>query len=599
MKPHFSLKQILLFFFLLMIALRALVDPIDILSWDVFGYYLYLPAQFIYSDLGLTDPSWLERLGEMYQPSSTWYQLVDLPSGQRVIKYSMGLSILLAPFFFLAHFLAEPLGFPADGMSMPYQYLLCFGGLLYAMVGLVFFTKVLRHFFKPLLTFIVLVLIFFGSNYFHLTLFDGTLLSHNFLFTLYAIILYLSLRWYQEPKYGLAVALGLCIGLATLIRPTEIICGLIPLLWPEKDSSHYWKDKIQGIKNRWPQFLVMGVCAFLAFFPQMVYWKAITGSWLFYSYTNPGEGLDFWNPHWIEFLFSFRKGWLVYTPIMIFALIGFYFLYLKNKTVALLLAIIIVLDIYISSCWTTWWYAGGSFSSRTIVPKYVLLAIPLGFFIEWIQRQRLRWIAIALGLFFITLNLFQSWQFQQGILSRERMTLPYYLAIFGRTEVSKSDKKLLLVERSTSTYQSFNNPEDYQSRILFKEAFNPPKYPEGVFELNKDKRFSPGIDISFQELTSTDHAWVVGEVDIFIPENYEGKLPLLIATFQHKEKNYKYRSFSLSPKAIKKGAWNSLSFSYLSPEVRSKKDRLKLYIWHQGNERVLVDNFKIRAYEPH
>ena len=34
------------------------------------------------------------------------------------------------------------------------------------------------------------------------------------------------------------------------------------------------------------------------------------------------------------------------------------------------------------SSWTNWWYAGGSFSARAIVPSFVLLAIPLGFLLR-------------------------------------------------------------------------------------------------------------------------------------------------------------------------------------------------------------------------
>ena len=74
-----------------------------VISWDVFGYYLYLPAAFIKHDLALEKFSWVLEIQKHYEPSDTLYQLFNTPhDGQNtwVIKYSMGAAILFAPFFF-------------------------------------------------------------------------------------------------------------------------------------------------------------------------------------------------------------------------------------------------------------------------------------------------------------------------------------------------------------------------------------------------------------------------------------------------------------------------------------------------------------------
>ena len=60
----------------------------------------------------------------------------------------------------------------------------------------------------------------------------------------------------------------------------------------------------------------------LPLIPQMVYWKLHTGNLLFYTY---GEEKFFWNdPKVLEGLFSFRKGWLVYSPLMLLSLTGIF-----------------------------------------------------------------------------------------------------------------------------------------------------------------------------------------------------------------------------------------------------------------------------------
>lgn len=567
------------------------------LSWDVFGYYLYLPANFIYSDLSLTNQEWLTNLIDTYEPSSTLYQLVDIENGNRAIKYTMGLSILYAPFFFLAHFIAESLGYQADGLSLPYQYSVTIGGLIYAMIGLFYFSKILLHFFNQHIASIILIIIFFGTNYFHLTIYDGTLLSHNFLFTFYAILIYYTIQWYSDKKIKNAIIIGLSIGLIILIRPTEAICVLIPLLWFNQ-KENYFTNKLLLLRTYFPHLLIIIFCAFLVLLPQMFYWKDITGRWLFYSYTNAGEGIDFLSPYTIDFLFSFRKGWFLYTPIIVFSFIGLYYLYKKNKPVFYTISLFVILDIYICSSWTTWWYAGGSFSSRTLVPAYVLLAIPLGFLIENIKLTFSKVVFGSLGLLLIMLNLFQSWQFENGILSKERMTMEYYFAIFGKTKVSQEDKKLLLVNRSTEAFEEFNNKDDYQYRLLYQNLFDEKLNEQKAFILDEKNSFSPGLDIKFKDLTDFDHAWIKGTVKVFIPDNYDDSLPLLIVVFHHKNKPYKYRSYEVKKTDINYNVWNEIEFFYLTPEVRSKEDNLKVYIWHRGKQKVLMDDLIIYLYEP-
>jgi len=602
MRYNYSIKHLLFLLCCILVVLRFLMNPINMLTWDVFGYYLYLPSYFNYSDLTLSNHEWLTDIVDKYKTTSTLYQIYMVEAGKWVIKYTMGLSILYAPFYFIANAIAEPLGYPADGFSLPYQYSITIGGLIYAIIGLFYFSKVLLHFFSRNVASIVLILVFFGTNYFQLTIYDGTLLSHNFLFAFYAILIYYTIKWYDDKKIKYAVFIGLTVGMITIIRPTEAICILIPLLWSPK-MDNYFTSKLQLLKSNFVQIMILFFCAFIVVIPQLLYWKEITGSYFYYSYTNPGEGFDFLAPHTYNFLFSFRKGWFIYTPIMIFAFVGMYSLYKKNRGLFYAILIFIILDIYISSSWTTWWYAGGSFSSRSLVPAYVLLAIPLGFFVEKIKLSStyIKIVVGFIGLFLITLNLFQTWQFENNILSKERMTIDYYFAIFGKIQVEEKDKKLLLVDRSTETFQEFNNKEDYQSELVYENHFDEnidtASNNTGVFILDKDNKFSPGIDIKYKDLTRYDHAWIKISTKVFIPEGYDEETPLLVATFNYKNQPYKYRAYGIEKDDIKYNDWNHISFDYLTPEIRTDEDNLKVYLWHRGDRQILVDYLTIYIYQ--
>ena len=77
------------------------------------------------------------------------------------------------------------------------------------------------------------------------------------------------------------------------------------------------------------QLFIIIFFAFLVWIPQLLYWKTVTGNYLFYSYAD--EGFFFLNPQILKGLFSYRNGWLIYSPVMFFALLGIPFLYRYAK----------------------------------------------------------------------------------------------------------------------------------------------------------------------------------------------------------------------------------------------------------------------------
>lgn len=600
MKDRFSQKYLLIFLCLLLLVLRFLNFNPNIISWDVFGYYLYLPAKFIYNDLKLVDQQWLQDIIENYNSTGTLYQAARLDNGNWVIKYWMGLAVLVSPFFFPANIISLLSGFPADGFSLPYQYLMTAGGLIYAFAGLYFFMKILLHFFDRTTACIVLLLIFFGTNYLHLTAIDGTLLTHNFLFTLYGILTFYTIKWYDNQRIKYALIIGISMGLIALTRPSELVCFLIPLLWYNKDQN-YISGKLALFKSKFFHLLIALFAAFVVLLPQLLYWKSVTGQYLFYSYTNPGEGLDLLSPHTFNFLFSFRKGWFIYTPLMIFAVIGFYHLYKNRFSIFIPVLLFFLFDLYLISSYTNWWYAGGSFSSRSLVPAYVLLAIPLGFFISEVKTYKLipRLILIITALFLVSLNLFQSWQFNKGIITKQTMTRDYYFAVFGKTSIPENAKSLLLVSRPEVEIEEFTDRELYISKPLYENDFE--EYSDsvtainGAFILDESNIYSPGPDIKFKDITSKDHAWLTISARIYVPEGSD--FPLLVASFHYKGRSYKYRTRSVTGDELKFNEWTEITMDYITPEVRTNNDNLKVYLWQQGRGKVLIDNLYIYSWE--
>ncbi len=580
------------------VVIRLTDAPVKMLTWDVFGYYLYLPAHFIYDDTALINHQWLDDIIQKYQPSPTLYQLVDLDNGSRLIKYSSGMAVLYSPFFFLAHWIAPLMGYPADGFSLPYQVILSIGGILWALAGISLFRKLLLKVFNDKITALVLVLTIIGTNYFHLVSLDGTLLTHNYLFTLYVLLILLTINWHSQPTLSKAVSIGIVGGLISLIRPSEAVCFLIPLLW-STGTKPAFSNKLNLLKN-YPIHPAMVVfVALLIGSIQFVYWKSLTGQWLYYSYSNnPGEGFRFFPPYITEFLFSFRKGWLLYTPIMIGSFLGFYVMFRKQRENLPAVIGYLVLTLWIISAWTAWWYGGGSFSSRSIIPAYALLALPLGYLIVEINATRWKWPALIVASFLVLLNIFQSWQWEKRIIDKERMTKEYYFAIFGKTKVDKEKlDHLLLVDRSTETDEVPLHLDRYNSKVIFESKHALSNDTVGATTLNAANQFCSGPDLMFKHITSSDHVWIKSSAEVWLPLHYQGSLPKLVVAFHYKGEAYKYRAVTIDESKVATGTWLPLSYWYLSPEVRTPEDNLKVYIWHTDSLPIYVRNLKVEAFE--
>ncbi len=577
--------------------------PANILSWDVFGYYLYLPLGFIYQDISLQEPAVIYSIIDKYNNTETFYQMYLLENGNWVMKYSMGMAVFYLPFFLLGHGAALISGFPADGFSQPYQWSMIAGNLFYAILSIWLLRKVLLHFFNENLTALLLLLIILGTNWL-MTAMGSMMMPHIPLFTALCGVILLTIRWAENPSKKGAFLLGALIGVMTIARPTEALVSVIPLMWVATPVA--WFKKFKSLAaDQHILFIMAG--GLLVITPQLVYWKIITGDFLYNSYNNPQEGLDLMYPHIIDFLFSFRKGWLIYTPIMIFGLLGFYGIWKYNKDKLLPLGIFACTSIYVASSWSTWWYAA-SFSQRPMVQILPVMAISLGYGIRYSRRNGVFFKHSVLVLCFLltALNLFQTWQYHRGIIHHERMTREYYNAVFLQTKVPANAENLLLVDRNIPNLHRHLITGDYTE---YKNWTGCDNFIESTPEVNIDGKccmtiaasneYSGYLDIPFHEITPVDHAWIEISADIKLKDIKEAESILFVCHFMHKDKPYSYQAFPLSTLiegSLNTETWHSVRVTYLTPEVRRKSDKFRVIFWNRQKGTALVCNLIVKSW---
>lgn len=608
MKIFSKTKGLILVVFVLLILGYAVTShfPNNVLSWDIFGYYLYLPLLFIYNDLGLNDLTIINQIIDTYHNTSTFYQAMPGIDGGWVLKYPMGMALLYSPWFFVGHIWAGLSAFPTDGFSYPYQASLIYGSFVYTILGLIIFWKSLHRFFKPTTVVAILILIVFGTNYLVHTVFHGQgLMSHNYLFTVFAFILYFTIKWHDMPSMKYAIALGISIGIAALSRPTELLVIIIPILWNVKNKTDLIA-KLHLLQKYWKNVLIAGLIILFFGSLQLVYFKLFTGKFLYNSYgNNAGEGMEFLSPYVFQVLFSFRKGWLIYTPIMIFALIGFITLYKNLRAQFLSIFVFFLISFYVIASWSCWWYAD-CFSQRALIPMYVFLSIPLGSLIEYVfnnLKKIFKGLLVFILVGLLSLNLFQSWQFLNGIIHTSRMTKPYYSSVFLKASIPKGATDKLLLDRSKTPEEILNSGKIFKNRELgfydFEDVGIIPdtnfvKWSDGkVFELNKQNPFSPHYQITYKDLNLNEYGILKITANVY-PIHAPMDNPLVFtATFMHKGYAYSYFGKHLDDQMLQINTWNKVEFYYLTPEVRKESDPFRTTFWLKGEFPVFIDDFKV------
>jgi hypothetical protein len=353
---------------------------------DPWGYYQFLPA----------------LLGTHEWAHLPW--AYGLENGNALSLFSMGVAMLMLPFFLMGALASLSFGFPVDGYSLPFVFAYFSATAAYTALGCQLLFQALRRRFPVWVSLVTPIVLFGTTNLFFYSTHEPGM-SHVYSFFLFAWLYYLTVRMLEAPRGDRLIGLFICAALIVLVRQLNVVALLFPLLYgdPYREALRkrsYWLRQFPGAA-------VAGTLLAIAVVtPQLMYWRHITGQLLVFTYGKKGEGFTWTEPHLWEVLFSHQNGWFIYTPIMLLVMGVLLVQGIRHVRDMRLVLAIWTVSWYVYASWWSWWL-GGSFGHRGFIEHYALLAIPFAWGLDRIVQRGtlLRDLSVGVLLMFAYLNI--------------------------------------------------------------------------------------------------------------------------------------------------------------------------------------------------
>lgn len=591
----------------------------DIFFADSMGYYVYLPACFIYHDL-----MHINKLPPGRGISKAARQNLDTKEkegvhtikGYTVNAYTYGVAFMECPFFLIAHACELLTGRPANGYSDSYNYLIKCSSIVYTFFGLLLVYKVLRRYYGETVSVFTVCALLLGTNLFWFTLAQSGM-AHPPLFFLYALLIWLTIQLHDKPRLVLFFLGGLVSGMITIIRPSDIVCLLIPLLYNVYNRNTLM-SKLAFLRENFGGLLLFSAAFVLPVIPQLIYWHLLTGDYIFYSYGVPA--FNWRHPHIVEGLFYFKNGWLPYSMVMIFSLGGM-FLYKYIRQWMCCLFLIFPLYVYIIYSWYCYNYING-LGSRPMIHLYPLLSICLAAFVQMIatQKKALRLLFSVVCLLFISINICNSMQQQKGVLFSEDSNWLYNFKMLYRMNMSYDDLLRMdtgeavpdesnIIRQDTVGFESF---DDSVSRSYQKDEHKGKGY---VYLIPGDEEYPPkALKIVYNKQKFRDAKWLKGS-GMFKVMAFAGYYSshTMVAAIKHNDNflswtacridnktgisDFSKPSEDLTIERVKLNVWSYVYFYVKIPPAIQDGDEINLLIWNAGKKEMYIDDLCLELYK--
>ncbi|MEB3226910.1 MAG: hypothetical protein VKJ27_00865 [Synechocystis sp.] len=354
-------------------------------------------------------------------------------------KYTLGLGIVLLPFFVVGHIFALVVhlvnpALPVNGLSWPYELSYCLGSIFFGIASLVLSYHLARRYFSRTACILAVGGVWFGSPLSYYLLIEVSM-SHAVSAFLIALFLtgIFTRPWQKDWRWQ--GALGITLGMAAWVRPQDVLFVLVPLLiavlgfeTPASLSSLEPLPPVsfQSLRNRflWRSLLVLIGVACLMQLPQILIYLWQYGGLEKIPYLEEGKAsgssgsFHWFQPALWQVLFSGHRGLFIWHPLTLLGILGLGLTWRQFPRLNSALLIGFFAQVYFIAAWWCWWQ-GASVGGRMFAN--CTLAFVFGLAALWDYRPGTSWQKWGLGitLFLIGWNALIVLQYQSGMIPPE------------------------------------------------------------------------------------------------------------------------------------------------------------------------------------
>ncbi len=304
--------------------------------------------------------------------------------------FSIGPAILWAPFLLAAHAgvkLAHLFGaqVPADGFSAPYRIAMALATALYGFLALWLSFRLACRYVGERWAFLATLGIWFASSLPVYMYFNP---SWSHAHSAFAVALFL---WYwdrtrADRTWIQWAILGVLAALMMNVYYVNAVLLIVPLLesilrYLQEYRARQWDQ----IARLFAQNFAFAACVFAGFLPTLISKKIIYGGYFNFGYTERW----YWDsPAFLKVGFSSEHGLFSWTPVLLLAVIGLFFLRRLDRNLSVYLLAGFALYLYAIGCYQDW-DGISSFGNRFFVSLTSIFILGLAAFsIGW--RTHLR-----------------------------------------------------------------------------------------------------------------------------------------------------------------------------------------------------------------